>query len=210
MGSAATGLFLKIGLGFLIVIILAALFFGVKYGMKWRKRKKNFKIDVVIYNPDGTWYTDKIGKFRGDDNMDKMVFESSGETMPVIDLKHIVALKATLWRYAPGQYAVVPPRIWGRKPKDFGLEIIDYQMKNFAYLEQRAAVSRWAYIKDLMQKWAPWITAVLILVLAGTAIYFIAQMASGMFAESARIRFQECIQVVGELAMNPVANAPVA
>lgn len=207
MSDTIVALLMKIGLGLVVVVGLVGLFFAVKYIRKWRRRKKNFKINVVIYNPDGTWYTDRIGKFREQDAMDKMVFESSGETMPVIDLKHIVALKATLWRYGPGQYAVVPPRMWGKQPKDFGIEVIDYQMKNFAYLEQRAAVSRWAFVKDMLTKWAPWITAILILILAGVAIYFIAKMAGGMFTEAATARFKECLQVVGQTASNQVIPA---
>lgn len=197
ISSTVMDLLIKIGFGFLAVIVIGILFFVSKYGMKYYKRKKNFKIIAQIYNRDGTFYQERIGKFKGEDNIDKMIFQSSGDTMPVIDPAYIIANQVTLWRYAPNQYAVIPPKIWNRNPKDFNIEVINFQMKNFAYLEQRAAVSRWAYIKDLIQKWAPWITAVLILVLAGVAIYFLTKMNLAEYTRAVAARTAECSHLLG-------------
>jgi hypothetical protein len=197
ISATVMGLLTKIGFGFLAVIVLAMLFFGSKWGMKYYKRRKNFKIVAQIYNRDGTFYHERIGKFRGEDNIDKMIFQNTGDTMPVIDPAYIIAGQVTLWRYAPNQYAVIPPRIWNRNPKDFNIEVINFQMKNFAYLEQRAAVSRWAYVKGLLQQWAPWITAVLILVLAGVAIYFLTKMNLAEYNTAVAQRITECSRLIG-------------
>lgn len=197
LSSAAMGLFIKVGTGLMIVIALVGLFFAAKYFRKWRQRKKSFKISAIIHNPDGTWFIDKIGKFRDSDNIDKMLFLSMKESMPVIDPKYIIANQCELWRYGPGQYAVIPPRTWHRNPKDFKIEVINMQAKNFAFLEQRAAVSRWAFIKDAMQKWAPYITVLLILVLGGVAIWLIAKMAFSMFDEATAARLTDCAKMLG-------------
>src|SRR3989304_5982858 len=114
---------MQIGTGVIGILIIVVLFFVSKFGMKWYKTRKNYKIQVNIYNVDGTFWQDKIGKFRTADNIDKMVFMSSQETMPVIDTKYIIANQVTLWRYAPSQYAVIPPRMWNKKPESFGLEV---------------------------------------------------------------------------------------
>lgn len=195
--SSAMQLFLKVGFALIACVILAGLFFAAKYGMKWRQRKKAFKIKAIIHNPDGTWFTDVIGKFKDKDDIDKMLFLEMKESMPVIDPKYIIANSVELWRYAPGQYAVIPPRTWGRNPKDFKIEIINMQAKNFAFLEQRAAVSRWAFIKDAMQRWAPYITVLLILVLGGVAIWLISKMAYSMFGEATAARLAECTKMFG-------------
>lgn len=199
VGSAAFTIIKQIGFALGAILFITAMWFGSKFFMKKKAEKKAFKITAVIFNPDGTWYTEKIGKFRGEDGIDKMVFENSKETMPVINPKHIVSLKVTLWRYAPSQYAVIPPRTWGQDPKKFRIEVIDYQMKNFAYLEQRAAISRWAYIKDLITKYAPLIASIIVVLLAGVAIYFLAQFASQNFTNVANTRFMECSQVLGKV-----------
>jgi len=195
--STLVSLSMKIGLGVLSVIGIGILFYFSKMGMKWYKKRKTYKIQALIHNVDGMFWLDKIGKFKTNDNIDKMVFLNSGETMPVIDPKYIIANQVQLWRYAPGQYAVVPPRVWGKDPKDFKIDIIDFQMKNFAFLEQRAAVSRWAFIKDLMTKYAPYITVLLILVLGGVAIYFITKMNLSEFNQVIAARMEECTRLVG-------------
>ena len=199
IGGAAFTIIKQIGFAFLIIVIIAVLWFGTKFFTKAKKDKKAFKIEAVIFNPDGTFYIEKIGKFKGEDGIDKMIFENSKETMPVINPKHIIALKVTLWRYAPGQYAVIPPSVWGKDPKNFGIEVINYQMKNFAYLEQRAAVSRWSYIKDLITRYAPLIASILVLIFAGVAIYFIMQASVNNMAQVTAQRFAECSQVLGKV-----------
>lgn len=197
IGSTAFSLFIKIGIGVGVVLILTALYFGSRSIKRWRQKQKTFKINIVAFNPDGTFFTDKIGKFRTADNIDKMVFMNLKETMPVIDPKYIRANQCVLWRYGPGQYAVIPPAVWLQDPKKFKIDVINMQMKNFAFLEQRAAVSRWAYMKDLLQKWAPYITVLLILILGGVAIWFLAKMALTMFNEVATQRVAECRQILG-------------
>jgi len=70
-------------------------------------------------------------------------------------------------------------------------------MKNFAFLEQRAAVSRWAYTKDLIQKYGPYITVLLVLVFAGVAIYFMMKTGIGMFGDATAQRVAECARLLG-------------
>jgi hypothetical protein len=206
LGPTAFKLGLQLGMGLVAIIILAALFFASRYGFAWWKKRKSFIITACIFNPDGTFYIEQIGKFRGLDGIDKMEFIThKDETCPVIDPRYIRAKKVTLWRYAPGQYAVIPPTVWQKmKPEDFKIEVIDLQMKNFAFLEQRAAVSRWAYIKDLIQKYAAYITILFVLIFAGVAIYFIMKTGISMFADVAAQRVAECTKLLG------ITNAPVS
>ena len=198
LGPLVTKLIMQVGFGIIAVIILAVLFFSSKYYFAWRKKRKSYRVSAVIFNPDGTWYMQLIGKFKGKDNIDKMEFINSTETCPVINPKYIRANKVCLWRYGPEQYAVIPPTIWERmNPEDFKIDVIDLQMKNFAFLEQRAAVSRWAYMKDMIQKYAPYITVLLVLIFAGISIYFIMKAAIGMFGDAVAQRVAECSSIVG-------------
>lgn len=197
IGSATYGLVFQLLMGLVVIVILAALFFGTRFIMRWRKRKKNFKITAVIANTDGSFYTKKIGKFKTSDGIDKMLFEDSNETCPVIPVEYIKSNTVCLWRYGVGQYAVVHPRSWGQDPKNFKIDIIDMQMKNFAFLEQRAAVSRWAYVKDILMKWAPFITVVIICILAGVAVWFMMKTGSSIYKEGIAARIMECKQALG-------------
>jgi len=205
LGPVIFKLVMQVGFGVLAVIILAGLFFASKYYFAWRKKKKSFRVQAVIFNPDGTWYTQWIGKFKGKDNMDKMEFMGSNETCPTVDPKYIRANKVCLWRFSVGQYAVIPPYIWEKmNPKDWKIDVIDLQMKNFAFLEQRSAISRWSYTKDLLQKYGAYITVLLVLVFAGVAIYFMMKTAIGMFGDAAAARILECSKLLGG------GSAPVA
>ena len=188
----------KLLLGFVILVALTVLFFAQKYFIAWWKRRKSFKITATIYNPDGSFFVDKIGKFKTQDNIDKMLFLSSIETMPVIDPKYIKSNTVTLWRYGIGQYAVVNPVHWvGLDPKKFKIEPIDIQMKNFAFLEQRAAVSRWAYLKDIIAKYGPYITFVIIGIVVGVASWFMLKTALSFFSDAITTRTLECSQICG-------------
>jgi hypothetical protein len=199
LGPTAFKLGLQLGMGLVAIVILAALFFASRYGFAWYKKRKSYVITAAIYNPDGTFYIEQIGKFRGLDGIDKMEFiNHKDETCPVIDPRYIRSKRVTLWRYAPGQYAVIPPTVWQKmRPEDFKIEVINLQMKNFAFLEQRAAVSRWAYIKDLIQKYAAYITVLLVLIFAGVAIYFIMKTGMAMFSDVAGQRVAECTKLLG-------------
>lgn len=204
IGSSAYGLFYNLLMAFVALLGLAILFFGTRFGFAAYKKRKNFKVTANIYNPDGTFFTKRIGKFRTKDNIDKMLFQGSSETMPVIDPRYIRANKVTLWRYGPGQYAVIPPRVWEcMDPKKWNIDVINMQMKNFAFLEQRAAVSRWAYIKDLLSRWAPYLTMVLMLIFAGVCVWFMMKTGYSIFGDAVKARTEDCMRLIGG------ASAPV-
>lgn len=178
------------------IVILGTLYFVGRLIGNWNKRRKNFKITACIYNPDGTFFLQKIGKFKGEDNIDKMIFQKTGETMPVINPKHIINLRVTLWRYGVGQYAVIPPKMWGQDPKNFKIDVIDMQMKNFAYLEQRAAVSRWAYIKDLLTKYGPYIAMLIMAIAACVIVWLVMKTSIGMYNDVVTARLMECKELL--------------
>jgi hypothetical protein len=185
-------------LALVVIVLLIILFFGTRWGFTAYKKWKNFKITAVVFNPDGTWYTRKIGKFRTKDNIDKMLFLGSTDTMPVIDPKYIRANRVTLWRYGVGQYAVLPPRMWEQMdPKNFKIEVINFQMKNFAFLEQRAAVSRWAYVKDALLKWAPFIVIGVVAIACGVMVWFMMKLGMDFFNQVVGQRIAECKSVLG-------------
>lgn len=198
IGGTAYNLVFQLLTGFVIIVALVFLFFTTRGIARWRRRKKTFKITAHIANRDGSLYTKKLGKFRTNDGIDKMLIEGSKETMPVIDPAYIVSNTVFLWRYGVGQYAVIPPSVWRKMdPKDFKIEVIDFQMKNFAFLEQRAAVSRWAYIKDLLMKWAPFITVIIICIVAGVAVWFMMKTGSTIYSQGIASRIMECKQALG-------------
>jgi hypothetical protein len=192
LSSSGIKLFMQAGIAVVVLILLIILFFLSKWWRRARNSKKQYKIGAVVINRDGTWFTDKLGKFRTGDGIDKMLLLDLKESMPVIDPENIRANQCMLWRYAPGQFAVIPPKIWGKDPKQFGIEIINFQMKNFAYLEQRAAISRWQKTLSLIQQWAPYITVLLVLILGGVAIWFITKMNLEQYSEVVAARVAEC------------------
>jgi len=192
LGSTGMSMIMNIGYAVIGILVVVVLYFVSKWWRRIRNKKKQYKINVVIFNRDGTFFTDKIGKFKDSDGIDKMLFLDLKETMPVIDPENIRANQVCLWRYAPQQFAVIPPRMWGKDPKQFGIEVINYQMKNFAYLEQRAAISRWQKTLSLIQQWAPYITVLLVLILGGVAIWFITKMNNEQYAQIVTARVAEC------------------
>ena len=200
LGGTAIGMILNIGYAILGVVVLIALYFVSKWWKKLRNKKKQYKIQAIIFNRDGTWFIDKIGKFKDNDGIDKMLFLDLKETMPVIDPENIRANQVCLWRYAPQQFAVIPPKMWGVDPKKFNIDIINYQMKNFAYLEQRAAISRWQKTLSLIQQWAPYITVLLVLILGGVAIWFITKMNNEQYAQIVAARVAECRNLISTTA----------
>jgi len=200
LGSSALGMVLNIGYAILGVAALIGLWFGSKAWRRSRNKKKQFKLKTIIFNRDGTWFTDKMGKFKGPDGIDKMLLMDLKESMPVIDTENIRANQVCLWRYAPAQFAVIPPKLWAKDPRDFKIEVINYQMKNFAYLEQRAAISRWQKIQGLIQQWAPYITVLLVLILGGVAIWFITKMNNEQYAQIVAARVMECKSLISTSA----------
>lgn len=197
LGPVVTKLIMQLGLGLVAIVIIVILFFGSRYFFAWRKKRKSFLINACVINPDGTFYMQQIGKFKTN-GIDKMEFLHSTDTCPVINPAHIRNRCVILWRYAPSQFAVIPPELWGRmKPQDFKIDVINLQMKNFAFLEQRAAVSRWAYVKDLVQRYAPYISMVLCLIFAGVIIYFIMKTSLGMYNDVITARAADCARLIG-------------
>lgn len=205
LGPGTYKLLMQLLTGFVIIVIIAALYFGSKKFFEWRKLRKSFKIEALVHNPDGTFYVDRVGKFRGGDEIDKMIFKNTGETMPVINPKYIRALKVELWRYGVGQYAVIPQSVWGKNPQDFKIEPIDMQMKNFAYLEQRAAVSRWTFIKDALTKWGPFITIIIVAAMALLAIWLVFKSGSAAYAANVAARMTECKELLNLGSLTPSA-----
>lgn len=193
-----------------IMIGLAAvgIFFASKYIARWNKKRKSYKLHALIIKPDGNWYTDLLGLFDHPDHIDKLHFKNMGWTMPIIPSHLVRANQVILYNYGPKQFAVIPPRIWENIDlKNFKIELINTQAKNFAFLEQRAAVSRWAYIKDLMTKMAPWIALVLIVACAGVAVWFLMKLGTDIYGQVVSARIAECKQVLPSLP-SVVNSAP--
>lgn len=182
--------------GLVIVVILVVLFFGSKYFFAARKKRKSFRIRSLIINTDGTWFMDFVGKFKDKDGLEKMIFLNSKETMDVIPLKYVKGNQVILWRYAPGQYAIIPPNLWMQNPKKFKIDIINTQMKNFSYLEMRAAVTRWAYMKDLLAKWAPFITMAVIGIMGCVCVWLVMKTGMSMYADVVQARLLDCSKVL--------------
>jgi len=198
LGASAFKLGYNVLFAFVAILGLLILFFGIRAGSQAWKKHKTYKITATIYNRDGTFFTRKIGKFRTKDNIDKMLFQGMNETMPVIDSANIRANQVTLWRYAPGQYAVIPPRVWEKlTPEQFKIEVINMQAKNFAFLEQRAAVSRWAYVKDMLTRLAPYMTMLILAVMTGVVCWFLMKLGYSVFDSAVKARLIDCRQLIG-------------
>jgi hypothetical protein len=198
ISSGAFTIGYQIFLAITVIVSIAILFFGVRLGMGAWKNYKTYKITATIVNRDGTFYTAKIGKFKTSDNIDKMKFRGSRETMPVIDPVNIRNNKVMLWRYGIGQYAVISPKTWDKlNPRDFKIEILDYQAKNFAYLEQRAAVTRWAYMKDQMAKFAPFIVMLILVIATGVICWFLMKLGYNIYGDAVAARIQDCKAALG-------------
>jgi len=212
MLGAAQGLFMTIMKVVIIVIVAIVGFLGTRYLAKQRKIRRNYKINALVSNPDGSHYICKIGKFKASDGMQKMLFlqrykgilgfkywsEMKGETMPVINSKDIVSLSVHLFRYGPSQYAVVPPEMYRTLDiKKHGITLINMHMLEFKGLEQRAGISRWASIKDKLQQFGPWITLFILACVTGVSVWFIIKLGMTEFSQVAAARFAECSHVLG-------------
>ncbi len=210
--EAGQGLFMTIFRVVIIILVAVMGFFGTRFYAKQRKTRKNYKINALISNPDGSHYICKIGKFKAKDGMQKMLFmqrykglfgieywsEMKGETMPVINPRNIVNLSVHLFRYGPSQYAVIPPEQYRTLDiKKFGIALINMHMLEFKGLEQRAGISRWASIKDKMQQFGPWITLFILAVVFGVSIWFMMKLGMSEFSQVAAARFAECSKVIG-------------
>ena len=166
LAGAAGGIGMTIMRVILFAIVGLAGFFGTRTLAKYRKHMKNFRINALISNPDGSHMHCRIGKFKDKDGMQKMLFlrrESGllgikswqtwkGESMPVINPKNIVSLSVHLFRYGTSQYSVIPPTVYRSLDiADFKIDLINMHMLEFKGLEQRAGISRWAAIKKSLQ-----------------------------------------------------------
>jgi len=211
--GVAGGLFMTIMRVVLIIIVALALFFGTRMYAKKKKFMRNFRINALVSNPDGSHMKCRIGKVKDKDGMQKMLFLHEvpmmitgwkvwevwkGETMPVINPKEIVSFSVHLFRYGPSQYAVIPPTVYRTLDiKKFNIQLINMHMLEFKGLEQRAGISRWAAIKKSLQEWAPWITLGIIAIVCGASIYFIAKMGMEEFAKVTAARVVECKGLIG-------------
>lgn len=194
VGGIALGLLGTVGKIILALVLFVALFFGTKQIKKYRLKKKNFKITAVISNPDGSHYTDKIGKFKDKDGMDKMLFKiNKTDTCPVINPKYIRNKSIHLFRYGPGEFAIIPPETYQNiKLEDFKIKLIPINMLSFKGMEQRAAITRWQTKKDKMQQLLPWITIIICVACALATIYFVTEYGIKAQASATEARTQEC------------------
>jgi len=210
LGSAAYKLLYN-GLTIVVTIALVAAIYGLYYAYKrWKVKKNSFKkpagVSVLVVKRDGSWFTDTLGYYRHPDKIDKLTFKNIGHTIPMLPSNCVRGGQAILFNYAPKQYCAVPCNLWERIDlKKFNIEVVNMQMKNFVFLEQRAAVSRWAYVKDLMMKLAPWITIVLVGAVAVTMVWFIAKFGMDVWGQIIAARTTECSQLIPNLQ----ANIPV-
>ncbi|NCD05885.1 MAG: hypothetical protein EOL97_07175 [Spirochaetia bacterium] len=198
------GILLTVAKAILIIALLVALFFGTKQINKLRFAKKNFKITAVISNPDGSHYTDLIGKFHDKDNLDKMMFKrNKTDTCPVINPKYIRNNSIHLFRYGPSEFAIIPPETYQAvNINDFGIKLIPINMLSFKGMEQRAAITRWQTKKDKLQQLLPWITIVLCIACALGAIYFVSEYAMESQAQATAARSQECSNLLSVETMS--------
>jgi len=179
---------------------LTILYFASKAFTSWNKKRKSYTLQALVIKPDGDFYTDMLGMFKHADGVDKLHFKKMGWTMPVIPNQLVRAMKVILYNYGPKQFAVIPPRMWENiNLKKFDIELINLQSKNFAFLEQRAAVSRWAYLKDLITKMAPWIALVLIVACGGVVIWFVMKLGLDIFSQVTAQRIAECSHILPSL-----------
>lgn len=211
--GVAGGMFMTLMRVVLVIIVALICFFGTRMYAKKKKFLRNFKINALVSNPDGSHMKCRVGKVKDKDGMQKMLFLHEvpmvlfgfkiwevwkGETMPVIDPKNIVSLSVHLFRYGSGQYSVIPPTVYRTLDiKKFGITMINMHMLEFKGLEQRAGISRWAAIKKSLQEWAPWITLGIIALCAGVSIYFMVQLGITEFAKVTAARVAECKGLIG-------------
>lgn len=185
-----------------IGMLIAAVFGAYWYFKKWNRKRKSYTLTALIIKPDGDWYTDMLGYFPHGDNVDKLHMKKMDWTLPLIPSEFIRNNKCILYNYGVKQFAIVPPSVWSKldlsKPK---IELINMQMKNFVFLEQRAAVSRWAYLKDLMTKMAPWIALVLIVAAGITIVWFVTKFSLNMWNNVTGARLAECKALLPQLQL---------
>lgn len=213
LGSSFSGLLMTIGKVLTIIVFVVIVFFSSKAIQKEMKQRKSFKINAFISNPDGSHMLWKTGKFKDKDGLEKMLFMQQvkglfglklwaplkGESMPVINPSYIVSRTVHLFRYGISQYAVISPQVY-RNPdllKKNGISLINMNMLHWKGLEQRAAISRWAALKDKMTKLTPWITLLLIVIVGGVAVYFMAKMGMDVHAKNIAARTMECSKLLG-------------
>ncbi len=219
MAASASGLFMTVFRVIIWIVVIAICFFGSRYFFKRRNYMKNFKINALVTNPDGSHMHCRIGKFKDKDSMNKMLFLTlapgwfgfkswqiwKGESMAVINPKNIVNLSIQLFRYGPSQYAVIPPTVYRAVDiKKFKIDLINMHMLEFKGLEQRAGISRWAATKKTLQDLAPWITLGILVIGGGVIAYFIIKLGMVEFAKVTAARVAECSSLIGG------GSAPIA
>jgi len=182
----------------LIVAVAAAGFFGTKYFKKFRAKRKLMSVTAFISNPDGSHYVDYIGKVKDKDGLDKMMFKiHKTDTCPVISPKYIVNKSIHLFRYGPGEFAIIPPVVYRTlDPTKFNIQLISQNMLAFKGMEQRAAITRWQTNKDRLQQWLPWITIIICVGCALGAIYLTGQTASQLIMDGMAARTTDCSTII--------------
>jgi hypothetical protein len=198
IGGIVSGMAGTLGKIVLMLVVAAAGFFGTKFLKKAKGKKKAYAITAVISNPDGSHYVDYIGKFKDKDNLDKMKFKLHKlDTCPVINPKYIVSRSIHLFRYGPGEFAIIPPTVYRQlDPKSFKIKLINMNMLAFKGMEQRAAISRWQTNKDKIEQWLPWITIVLCVGCALGAIYLSGQTSASLVKDGIAARTTECSELI--------------
>ncbi len=198
MGGIVSNLMGTLGKIVLLMIVAFGGFFGTKFAMKMKNKKKALKIRAFISNPDGSHYIDYIGKIKDKDGIDKMAFKiNKTDTCPVIPNKYIVNNSIHLYRYGSSEFAIIPPTIYKKVDiKDFNIKLIPMNMLTFKGLEQRAAISRWQTSKDKLQQWMPWITIIICIGLALGSIYLVGQFTQDSITKATEARNAECSELL--------------
>ncbi len=208
-GSVLFGLVYNVLFIVVISVLIIAVFFGYKYYKKSRNKKKSYKqLSCLVVKNDGTWFTDRLGYFEHGDKIDKLHMEKTGHTIPLLPSNCVRGGQCILWNYAPKQYAAVPCYMWGKDPKKFGIEVVNLQMKNFVFLEQRAAISRWAYLKDIMTKWAPWITIVLVGAAMCICVWFLMKFGLNIWQQVTDARLADCQKLLPQISNSIIVPKP--
>lgn len=217
IGGIGFSILYKVLFVLVILVIGVSLWFVSHRFFKWRKEMKNYKIVATIFNPDGSFYIRHIGKFKVN-GIDKfcmiiknkrlfgMGYIKDPETLPTFDPKYVKNGTIVLWRYGVGQFGVIDTNcIQKLDPKDpkINIDVINLQMKNFAFLEQRADIARWAAIKKLVGEYGKLITLIFMVIGAGVIVWLMLKTSLVLFDKVTAQRLIECSKI-GISAMNPL------
>lgn len=200
LAGISQGLIMNV-LGAIAVIGVAILgFYGTRWYQSQSKKQKSFKITAIIINPHGEVATDKLAILKTVDGMLVTEFQKrKQDKIPPIELKLLRNNQIMLFHYAPGQYAPIDPTTWSMiNLRSHGIRLVNNNMKNFAHLEQRAAVHRWAQKQDKIKQLTPWITLGIVAIAATVIAWFLLKTTGTLFTQATQQRYAECSTVCAQ------------